>query len=69
MSVEKQKQVRAGFGGKLTGFKNTAERNFEKAHLRAYLRGRRWFAHGFRTNKQGERQGDYYSVRVITKTV
>ncbi len=35
------------FEGKLTGFKNNNERNFETKHLRAYIKGHRQFQHGY----------------------
>ena len=41
------------FGGKLSGFSSKAERNFQKAHLEAYLHGNQAFRFGFdaETNK------------------
>lgn len=35
------------FGGKIDGFKNKEERNFEKKHLKAYLRGDKRFRNGY----------------------
>jgi len=36
------------FGGKLSGFTDRSEANFEKKHLKAYLKGHEFFRHGFR---------------------
>ena len=40
-------QTRRSFGGKLENFKDKAEKRFEQAHLKAYLKGRKTFNHGF----------------------
>lgn len=37
------------FLGKISDFTDKTERKFEKAHLKAYLKGRRTFYHGFTT--------------------
>lgn len=37
------------FLGKTEGFENNKERNFEKAHLKAYLNGNKTFEQGFET--------------------
>ncbi len=39
-------EPRFKFGGKTSDFKDKVERNFEKAHLKAYLRGDLKFTHG-----------------------
>ena len=70
--MNKERKVkRKGFGGKLKDFATTAERNFEKAHLKAYLRGRKFFKHGFHDEliggeSTGKRVPTYYHVQVIT---
>lgn len=38
------------FGGKTVGFNSIWERNFEKKHLQAYLKGHRQFSFGFTTD-------------------
>jgi hypothetical protein len=68
---KERKPLRKGFGGKLKDFATTAERNFEKAHLKAYLRGRKSFKHGFHDELMGgvptgQRIPSYYEVQVIT---
>ncbi len=35
------------FGGKTTGFQNKREGNFEKKHLRAYIKGHKRFRFGY----------------------
>lgn len=44
--MKKDKTSPLKFGGKLSGFKDKLERNFEKAHLKAYLNGDMRFIHG-----------------------
>lgn len=44
--MKKDKTSPLKFGGKLSGFKDSAERNFETAHLKAYLKGDMRFTHG-----------------------
>ena len=44
--MKKDKTSLFKFDGKLSGFKDKAERNFEAAHLKAYLRGDIRFTHG-----------------------
>lgn len=41
--------LRRSFGGKLVDFASRAEQNFEKKHLNAYLKGKKWFRYGFKT--------------------
>lgn len=50
--IRKQRSKRA-FLGKTSNFKDSKERNFEKAHLKAYLKGRRTFKHGFAETSLG----------------
>lgn len=40
---------RRSFGGKLVDFTSRAEQNFEKKHLDAYLKGKKYFRYGFKT--------------------
>lgn len=42
----RNRQGRA-FGGKTEGFEDSVERNFEKLHLKTYLKGRPFFNHGY----------------------
>jgi hypothetical protein len=45
--MKREKSLRT-FGGNLMGpYKDKEERNFEKAHLHAYLKGWEYFQHGF----------------------
>jgi hypothetical protein len=58
-----------GFGGKLSGFINTAEEQFEKRHLRAYIKGRKWFQCGFKADPTtGRKIPQFYEVLRTTKT-
>lgn len=45
-SVVLEKKTTRAFGGKTSGFINNQERNFEKAHLKAYLAGKKTFRQG-----------------------
>ena len=63
----KSKQLRSkrSFGGKVSEFKDSAERSFENAHLKAYLKGQTRFRYGF-TGVIGtaSRQPLYHLVKV-----
>jgi hypothetical protein len=45
--VKQKSEKRRSFGGKTENFVDNKERNFEKAHLKAYLAGKKQFKHGF----------------------
>lgn len=36
--------------------------SFDKAHLKGYLKGDKYFRHGFRTNQLGKREPVYHDV-------
>jgi len=38
------------FGGKISDFKDKSEKDYEQKHLKAYLKGFKFFRHGFETN-------------------
>lgn len=40
---------RRSFGGKLSGFESKDEAMREKKHLKAYLKGKKFYRHGFKT--------------------
>ncbi len=40
-------KTKRSFGGKIDNFETKEERNFQKKHLRAYLKGNSHFRHGF----------------------
>lgn len=44
--MKKENEKRRSFGGKIDNFENDVERNFEKKHLRAYLKGFQLFKFG-----------------------
>lgn len=44
------------FFGKIEDFKNADECNFEKAHLKAYLKGKIFFTWGFIKDQYGDLQ-------------
>lgn len=46
MESTQNKSFKRSFAGKTNDFKNNQERNFEKAHLKAYLNGNKWFRYG-----------------------
>lgn len=41
------------FLGKTEGFENKEEKSFEKAHLKAYLKGHKTFQQGFELDAKG----------------
>lgn len=45
-TVKEKKSIRS-FGGKIDNFTDKQERDFEKAHLKAYLKGDKQFYFGF----------------------
>lgn len=49
---EEPKELRRSFGGKLDGFISSLEEAHEKRHLKAYLKGDKYFRHGFHENKE-----------------
>lgn len=54
--------TKRGFGGKLTGFTDKAEKDYEQKHLKAYLKGFKFFRHGFKTNSLEQREPAYFPV-------
>lgn len=56
------------FGGKISGFKDNAEANFEKKHLKAYLKGDKYFRHGFK-DEDDIRVPAYHKVKEEWKKV
>ena len=40
---------RRNFGGKTSGFASNEERDFEQKHLKAYIKGKSFFRHRFKT--------------------
>lgn len=59
-----QFEKRRSFGGKTNNFKDKAEKNFEKAHLNAYLKGKEYFKYGFITNALGEREANFVKTKI-----
>lgn len=43
-------KLERSFGGKTEGFKNKEEQRFEQKHLKAYLRGDKFFKFGYDKN-------------------
>jgi hypothetical protein len=62
-SINNPKLIR-NFGGKIDGFKNKEERNFEKKHLKAYLKGDRQFRNGY-LNTEAGRQINWAIVKEL----
>ena len=54
----KDKNLTRVFLGKLSGFQSKQERNFEKKHLKSYLRGDVTFSYGY----DNERKPKFYKV-------
>jgi GTP-dependent phosphoenolpyruvate carboxykinase len=50
---------RRSFGGKTKDFKDKEERNREKKHLKAYLKGHKFYFHGFVTTPRGRERAMY----------
>lgn len=59
--IAKEKPKRA-FGGKTENFKDKEERNREKKHLKAYLKGQRYFFHGFEETITGRKSIRYVVI-------
>lgn len=51
------------FGGKIKDFKDKLERDFEKAHLKAYLKGKKSFRFRYRTLENGISVPNYFEVK------
>ncbi len=65
MSIQVQEvKTRVGFGGRTENFKDKSEQAFEKKHLKAYLKGHKYFYHGKYINGEDIR----HEVKVIYKT-
>lgn len=58
-----QKKIRRRFLGKTENFKSKEERNFEKAHLKAYLKGKTMFRHGFESGMHGLKMPKYHRTK------
>jgi len=50
--IEEPKELTRSFGGKIDGFISSLEEAHEKRHLKAYLKGKKYFRHGFYENKE-----------------
>lgn len=48
--MKKVNESKRSFGGKISDFKNRGEANFERAHLKNYLKGNKTFEFGFSIN-------------------
>ncbi len=65
---KKKEELKRSFGGKTNNFLNKEEKDFEKKHLKAYLKGYKYFNCGFRTNKFGTREIVSHEVKeILTK--
>jgi hypothetical protein len=54
------------FGGKITDFISKEEKNFEQKHLKAYLKGKKYFRHGFKTlSESGHRVPAWFETKII----
>ena len=54
--------LKRSFGGKINNFESKGEQEFEKRHLKAYLKGHKNFRCGFRTNSNGMREENVFNV-------
>ena len=54
--------LKRSFGGKIKDFESKGEQEFEKRHLKAYLKGDKNFRCGFRTNSNGMREENWFNV-------
>ena len=57
--MKKDQNLRKEFLGKLDGFINKVEKNFQKKHLKAYLRGDEYFTFG---RNQKTREPEWFKV-------
>ncbi len=64
--MKKKTTHKRSFGGKLTGFANKDEARFEKAHLKAYLKGSTRFSMGY---KDEEGNLLYWPVKEIWEKI
>lgn len=62
INIIKEQKIRRSFGGKLDGFISSLEEVHEKRHLKAYLKGTKYFRHGYVTNNFGNREPNYFNV-------
>jgi len=56
------------FGGKVGGFESRDEELFEKAHLKAYLRGKKYFQWRGIVIKVKQNEGDNEAIRGSDKS-
>lgn len=54
--------LKRSFGGKIDNFTSKGEQEFEKRHLKAYLKGVKKFRCGFTTNSLGQREPNWFNV-------
>jgi len=68
-TANKVESVRS-FGGKIDNFTDKQERAFEKAHLKAYLKGHKVFFYGFIDHPvTGQRIRAQHNVKEIWRAV
>ncbi len=54
--------LKRSFGGKIKYFSSKEEEEFEKRHLKAYLKGDKNFRCGFKTGTNGMREENWFNV-------
>lgn len=52
------------FGGKLDNFISIQERRFEQKHLKAYLRGDKYFSYGTKINENGIKIPMWFQTKI-----
>ncbi len=57
-----EKILKRSFGGKINDFTSKGEQEFEKRHLKAYLKGHKKFRCGFITNGLEQREPNWFDV-------
>jgi len=58
-STDLKRQYLGTIGNKVTDFRSKTERAFQKAHLKAYLKGTKYFQFGFRDGINGREPAMY----------
>ena len=61
-TINEPKELVRSFGGKINDFSSKGEQEFEKRHLKAYLKGSKQFRCGYITNSNGMREENWFNV-------
>lgn len=67
--TELKRQFLGTIGNKVTDFVSKQERAFQKAHLKAYLKGSKYFQFGFRDGINGREPAMYVVQQKLSTNV